>query len=130
MKPLGLIEDYPGKFLHLTVTTEEDRTELEVKLGPKWSKRTKSRNHGLWFPYHKIVDSEYPLKEYLKCYMDCLPIIFREFGVTEAQLEQVRLNCEKAILNNQEYEMTEKEINEHEEAYDLGEKFAKELGIK
>ncbi|MFY7938118.1 MAG: hypothetical protein ACOVOQ_12120, partial [Flavobacterium sp.] len=34
MTPLGLIEAYPEKFLHLTVTTTSTQDKLEVKMGP------------------------------------------------------------------------------------------------
>ena len=107
MAPLGLLTSHDGKFLNLNVTTEKDRTELHVHIARNWTKRTTNRSHGLWFPYHPIIDSEYPLKEYLAYYMASLNIIFKEFGVTTEQLEKVQKNCELEILNNKEYEYVE-----------------------
>ena len=110
LEPLGLLDSYPAKFLHLNVTTEAERTELKVCIAPKWSQRTTNRTHGLWFPYRAIVNSDYPLREYLRYYMEALPVVFGEFGVTQKQLTIVKKNCEREILNNREYELSEEEL--------------------
>ena len=129
MTPLGLHELYPDKWLHLNVTTIETQDKLEVKLGSNWSERTTSRNHGLWFPYHKIVNSDYPLKEYLKYYIESLPIIFNEYGITDEQVLKVKTNCENKILNNTEFELTQEELNEIYEEENLADEITAELGL-
>ena len=48
MTPLGLIDAYPEKFLHLTVTTTSTQDKLEVKMGSFKAKAT-SVKCGLWF---------------------------------------------------------------------------------
>ncbi len=128
MKPLGLLDSYPGKFLHLTETTNKAQTILEVKLGRKWRKTSTSRNVALWFPYYKIINSEYPLKMYLHTYIECLPIIFKEWGVTKEQIENVKTKSEDEILNNPNYELTDEEIKEYEEEDVFNDKMREKFG--
>ena len=130
MQPLGLLDSYEGKFLNLNVTTSITQDVLEVKLSRKWSNKSTHRTHDLWFPYKPIVESEYPLKEYINCYIESLQYVFEEFGVSKNQIEKVRANVELTILNNSDFELTKEELEEIEEEENLGDLFAKELGIE
>jgi hypothetical protein len=130
LEPLGLLDAFPDKYLTLNVTTESDRTKLKVHIAPKWSKRTKHRTHGLWFPYRPIIDSEYPLREYLNYFMDSLKVVFKEFDVTHEQLQLVRANCEREILNNDEYVRPQSEIDEEIDEVSSAKQFAKDMGFE
>ncbi|MFC4323196.1 hypothetical protein [Litchfieldia salsa] len=130
MKPLGLLDIEKDIFLHLTVCTKKEQDILEVFL-PRKNKRAKSRNYGLWFPYYEIVNSEYPLKSYIYFYIQSLPLIFAEWGVTQEQINLVKQNVYSEILNNNEYELTEEELEEltFSENLDIDD-LLEELGIE
>ena len=84
MAPLGLIESYQDKFINLNVTTEENRSELLVNIAPTWSEN--ERSHGLFFPYHPIVDSKEPLREYLKYYVLSIQAVFKSLSNKNSNL--------------------------------------------
>ncbi|MCP4151488.1 MAG: hypothetical protein GY757_27335 [bacterium] len=87
-------------------------------------------NYELWFPYSKIVNSRYPLKGYLDNFIDSLPVIFEEFGVTDTLISKIRSECEKEILNNKEYElMPVKKENSPRKEISI-EEFKRQLGVK
>jgi hypothetical protein len=114
MTPLGLIDAYPEKFLHLTVTTTSTQDKLEVKMGPFKAKAT-SINCGLWFPYQSIISSPTPLDEYVENYIKSIPLIFKKWNVTEEQINQVTTKIKTEIIGNTLYLLTDEEQKELEE---------------
>src|SRR6185369_2353979 len=128
MNPLGLLDSLPGKFLHLTVATKSTQDILEVKLGPRWRKNSVSRNHALWFPYHRVVDSDCPVAEYISLYSEALAIIFKEWGVTESQIALLKENCLREIIGNPIYELTDAQKEEYERSDRFTEQIEKEYG--
>ena len=114
MTPLGLIDEYPEKFLHLTVTTTSTQEKLEVKIGP-FKKKATSVNCGLWFPYQSIISSKTPLIEYVENYIKAIPIVFKKWGVTEEQINQVTTKIKAEIIGNSHYLLTDEEQQELEE---------------
>lgn len=119
MTPLGLIEAYPEKFLHLTVTTTSTQDKLEVKMGP-FRKKATSVNCGLWFPYQSIMSSQNPLEEYLENYIKSIPLIFKKWNVTEEQINHVTSKIKTEIISNPHYLLTieeQKELVERKESY-------------
>jgi hypothetical protein len=114
MKPLGLIDAYPEKFLHLTITTTSTQDKLEVKMGPFKTKAT-SVNCGLWFPYQSIILSPTPLDEYVENYIKSIPLIFKKWNVTDEQINEVTAKIRNEIIGNSYYLLTDEEQNELEE---------------
>ncbi|MES2566280.1 MAG: hypothetical protein V4565_05405 [Bacteroidota bacterium] len=114
MTPLGLIDAYPEKCLHLTVTTTSAQDKLEVKMGPFKSKAT-NVNCGLWFPYNSIILSKNPLEEYIENYIKSIPLVFEKWGVTAEQISQVTIKIKTEIIGNPYYFLTDQEQKELEE---------------
>ena len=114
MKPLGLIDQHPEKFLHLTVTTSSTQDKLEIKMGPFKTKAT-SVHCGLWFPYTSIISSETPLDEYVQNYILAIPLIFKKWNITEVQINQVTTKIKTEIIGNSHYLLTDEEQKELEE---------------
>lgn len=129
MAPLGLLESYPEKFLHLQITTTSTQESLEVKMGPFKPKAT-SINCGLWFPYHTIVDSENPLEAYVECYIKSIPLVFHRWGVTDQQSEEAAKMIRKEIVGNPYYELTQEEKDELEEEKRSTKNILKESGFE
>jgi hypothetical protein len=128
MKPLGLIENYPEKFLHLSVTTTSTQDKLEVKMGPFKTKST-SVNCGLWFPYKQIMTSPHPLDLYVENYIESIPLIFKRWGVTEEQVKEAGKKIRAEILNNPYYELTQEEKNTLEESKKITDRIKREMNL-
>jgi hypothetical protein len=105
MNPLGLLYNYPEKFLHLTITTTFLQDKLEVKMGP-FRKNITSINCGLWFPYKDIMASQKPLEEYVENYIKSIPLIFKRWGVSQEQINEAAEKIRKEIYGNPLYELT------------------------
>ena len=123
MTPLGLIDIYPDKFLHLTETTKSSQDKLDVKMG-QFKIKAKTINCGLWFPYKQIISSSNPLEEYLDNYIKSIPLIFERWGVTEEQIIQVTTKIKTEIIGNPYYLLT------NEEQMELEEQKLKQIEIK
>ncbi len=126
MSPLGLVEAYPEKFLHLTVTTTSTQDKLEVKMGPFRTKAT-SVNCGLWFPYQSIMSAQNPLEEYVENYIKSIPLIFKKWNVTEEQIQHVTSKIKTEIIGNPHYLLTIEEQKELEEDKERLKKILQEI---
>jgi hypothetical protein len=108
MAPLGLIEAYPEKSLHVRVTTASNQDTLAVKMGP-FRENSTSVNVKLWFPYDAIVYSEKPLEAYVEHFIQSIPFIFDRWGVTEKQIHEAAAMIRGEVIHNPYYELTEEE---------------------
>jgi hypothetical protein len=89
-------------YLNLEVATSSKTKELEVR-GPEIKKRAKMINYGLWLPFDDIHQSIYPLETYIDYFFEALKIVFNNYNVPKEEFEEIKEDCKKEILNNQEY---------------------------
>jgi hypothetical protein len=129
MAPLGLIDNYTDKFLHLTVTTTSKQKDLEVKMGTIKIKAT-SVNCGLWFPYKEIINSPNPINTYVENYIKSFPLVFKRWGVTDQQINEAATKIRREIIGNPYYELTKDEKREIEETKQTTIRIKKELGLE
>jgi hypothetical protein len=108
MQPLGVLEIDKDKFINITIATDSNQEDLEVKFG-KFTKRSEFFRVGFWFPYNKIINSENPLKEYLENYILAIKTLFDKWGVTDEQIEKLRQDIFGEILNNELYDKADEE---------------------
>jgi hypothetical protein len=109
MEPLGLLEQYPDLFLHLTICTKLDQKKLEVKMGDL-KKNTKDINCGIWFPYNKIILASNPKEAYVECYIEALLPVFIKWNVTNSQIKQAGDKIRNEIYDNPKYDFTKEEL--------------------
>ena len=91
-----------GWHLRLVIATDSKTQTTEVK-GANINKRSKTIEYGLWLPHDFINKSTYPLETYIDCYFVALEIVFSNYNVPKEEMEIIKENCKKEILNNPEY---------------------------
>ena len=108
MTPLGLIDLDPNLYLSINVTTTATQDTLEVRFG-RVTKRSEFIRIGFWMPYKKIITAENPLKEYLENYIEGTKIVFAKWNVKDEQIDMLKNDVFREILNNKEYEYADEE---------------------
>lgn len=103
----GLEQIKPMHYFTVYVTTESQRTQLEVR-GPR--EVEDFIEHTIYFPYRKVVDAEDTINAYLNFFLEGLLIILDSYQIKPEILYNVFEQVKQKVLNNIEYEY--KTINE------------------